>query len=59
MEVSCGLCGSYSVTPTTTTPHDGLCEYRCDDCGEYFVDKAQPAEPEVAPDASRQVIRSG
>jgi len=37
---SCPNCGSYSVTPTTP-PHDGKCEYRCDDCGEYFVDNAQ------------------
>ena len=42
-KVSCPACGSYSVTPTTP-PHDGKCEYRCDDCGEYFVDKAMPDE---------------
>jgi len=38
---SCPNCGSYSVTPTTP-PHDGKCEYRCDDCGEYFVGDAPP-----------------
>ena len=37
--VSCPECGSYSVTPTTR-PAQGQCEYRCDDCGHYFVDKA-------------------
>jgi transposase-like protein len=36
---SCPNCGSYAVTPTTA-PVDGQCEYRCDDCGEYFVAEA-------------------
>ncbi len=39
VEISCPECGSYAITPTTK-PGDGQCEYRCDDCGHYFVDQA-------------------
>ena len=39
LQTSCPECGSYAVTPTTRIS-DGRCEYRCDDCGHYFVDKA-------------------
>jgi hypothetical protein len=38
---SCAECGSYTVTPTTEPDSDGFCEYRCDDCGEYFVGEAR------------------
>jgi len=33
---SCPECGSYAISPTTE-PEDNLVEYRCDDCGHYFV----------------------
>ena len=36
MAASCSHCGSYAVTATTPAV-DGQNEYRCDDCGEYFV----------------------
>mgnify|MGYP001570236386 FL=1 len=39
--ISCPHCGSFSVTPTTA-PKNDQCEYRCDDCGEYFIEKAPP-----------------
>ena len=42
--VSCPECGSYSVV-STTRPAEAQCEYRCDDCGHHFVDKA-PASHE-------------
>lgn len=38
---SCPHCGSYAVVPTSKPDEEtGLCEYRCEDCGEYFVDLA-------------------
>ena len=33
----CPECGSYAVWPTTEPDSEDECEYRCDDCGEYFV----------------------
>lgn len=44
MEISCPECGRYAVTATGDPDEDGLVEYRCDDCGHYFVDKAAPEE---------------
>ena len=45
METSCPECGSYSVYPTTQPDEDGYVEYRCDDCGHYFVEVAVEASP--------------
>lgn len=36
--ISCSECGSFAVEQTTQEDEEGLCEYRCQDCGEYFVD---------------------
>lgn len=41
-QVSCPECGSYAVTVTQAEGDNA--EYRCDDCGHYFVDAA-PEEP--------------
>lgn len=36
---SCPNCGTYEVVPTGDGKPDefGQCEYRCDECGEYFA----------------------
>ncbi len=36
----CPECGSFATEPTGAPDSEGECEYRCDDCGEYFVDLA-------------------
>lgn len=36
----CPECGSPNICPTGTPDEDGLVEYRCLDCGHYFVDDA-------------------
>lgn len=38
--VSCPECDSLDVWPTTTEDEYGLAEFRCEDCGHYFVDEA-------------------
>jgi hypothetical protein len=45
---SCPECGSYAVTVTLQPDpddEDNFCEYRCDDCGHYFVAEAPPNKP--------------
>lgn len=37
--VECPECASPDVWPTTPEDGDGLCEYRCNTCGHYFVDE--------------------
>lgn len=37
MPESCPECGSYGVRPTMPPDDRGDCEFRCEDCGEYFV----------------------
>ena len=37
--LTCPECGSYAVT-VVLEDDDGLAEYRCKDCGYYFVDSA-------------------
>ena len=34
----CPECGSYALVSTDEPDEDGLVEYRCSDCGHYFVD---------------------
>ena len=47
-EVSCPECSSLAIQPTDEPDEDGFVEYRCTDCGHYFVDEAQ--EPPDVPD---------
>ena len=41
MSVYCPYCDSEDVWPVTEPDGNGQCEYRCNDCGEYFVDDAE------------------
>lgn len=52
-KVSCPECGSYEVEQNTRTDEYGQCEYRCKDCGHYFVDDA----PEGAFDEADRIYR--
>lgn len=36
-EPTCPYCESSVVTQTTAKPQDGEAEFRCGDCGEYFI----------------------
>lgn len=39
--ISCPECGSYDVIAITLPNEDGMVEYRCHDCGHYFVDEEE------------------
>ena len=36
--MECPNCGSEEVTPTSEPDEEGICEYHCDECGEYFTE---------------------
>lgn len=40
-EVSCPECGSYAVNKTTAVDESGMAEFRCSDCGHYFVEAVE------------------
>ncbi len=44
--VECPICLSSEVTRTSSIDDDGLAEFRCDECGEYFVTVAPQDEEE-------------
>lgn len=46
-DVSCPICGSYEVNPTGPADEENLVEYRCADCGAYFVDEASAMQEEA------------
>ncbi len=37
----CPECGNYETQPTGKPDDEGQVEFRCADCGEYFVDKTR------------------
>ena len=37
MEIQCPNCDSFAVYPTGAVLDPGETEYRCSDCGEYFI----------------------
>jgi len=38
MDPKCLECGSTDVTPTGEPDDEGVAEFQCNDCGEYFTD---------------------
>lgn len=56
--ISCPECGSMACTSVSGPDEDGLCEYRCDDCGGYFVDDAVPG-PSTRMDGSHTNQKEG
>lgn len=38
--ICCPECGWCECFPVTDPDDDGLCEYRCSECGHYFVAEA-------------------
>lgn len=45
--VSCLFCGSYAVVAIEKPDEEGMAEHQCEDCGEYFVEKARETEDET------------
>ena len=38
--IECPECASTNVWPMTTEDAEGFVEYRCSDCGHYFVEES-------------------
>jgi transposase-like protein len=45
MDPTCTACGSTDVTPTCEPDEDGVAEFQCNDCGEYFTDFVPTPDP--------------